>query len=228
VVSYEKYRIGRTKHGLEFRLENSLKAIGMESFRDYAIAKARDAAAEGYVLQLDERYMLPPYGGPSSQPDNWGQRRAVAAIKLKEEFALTLMAVKAQDERIQDEPRVYLYERCQAPYEGKVRYVADVSDNTLIVKIMEKKAPVFAFETDEELKPWYHTDFDALSLGGVILVCRCAGVTVNYFLGGVKQYHVEIMPTHTTGRLMKQDLQKLSTVKDVADKNAHFRAMKEK
>jgi hypothetical protein len=225
VVPYEEFRIKKSRYGLEFRLGNKLIATGMDNLRKYAIEKARVTAAEGYVLQVHERYMLPPHGGPSSNPDSLGQKRDVASIKLKEEFAFTLLAVKAQDERTPDKTSIFLYERCQD--KGKVRYVADVSDNARIAHIMRYKTAVVVFETDEQRKEWFLTDFDKLSVGGVILDCKSAGVTVKYFLSGVKQYDARAVNTHTTGMLRVQDLDKLSNVQEVADKNPHFVAIQE-
>jgi hypothetical protein len=213
VVPHEAYVIRKKGRELAFYQNEKCVAGDFEEFKAYALAKAKATGSEGWVFKVNEDVFFDALS--QATRDSFGTFRDNTSVKIKEEFFFKgLLACKVDDGT--DEPPVWLFEK--AKLDGSLRYVGDVSDNARIRTMLDRKLAPITLGEDGRKEGLYRQDFGKIRAGCVQISVMSSGVTPNYFVSGVKQYELEETPV---------DYDELSTVQTVADKNAHFLAVKE-
>ena len=207
----------------KYELEFQCNVVGVwqtvarspQEFFDILIAKAAERGIEGFVLKADPSIF-------KQKPvviDAFGIRDQ-SAVKVKQEFKVTLLACRIMDETHVKNKKSLIF-TYGVDDDGKVVYAGEHTDHKILNKILQKIGYAFSFRTKAQKELLYDLDPERIMTKTqyfIMVNVSCTNMSKNRYCPiGLKYHDMKRMPV---------DIGKLSNLKQVAEANPHFLSTK--
>ena len=184
-----------------------------KEFFDFLIAKAAERGIEGFVLKADPSI----FNKKPVVRDAYGTRDQ-SAVKVKQEFKVTLLACKIRDV-IKKKTLIFTY---GADSDGKIVYAGEHTDHEMLARLLSTSGNAFSFKTKAQKELLYSFDPPRIaekSQHCIMVSASCTNMSKNRFCPiGLKYHDLRRMPI--------VDMGKLSNLKQVAEASPHFLSTK--